>query len=196
MMTQFPRMVHKSGALKLAGMVLVMMLVMPLTMTQFAWDKFSGGSFVFVVAVMAVWYLGALWLLGMGLTALHTIRIEDGCILVCMGPLTLRRIPCEQIRTVGLGYMPARMRERAEPAKMLVLSVEGLDQLEARGAKQRPEAQTYTMLARLGISRESSHFPARLAIATRVSRAKLYVERTTESESALRRCLPGAKFLL
>lgn len=196
MMTQFPRVVNKSGSLKLAGMVLLMMLAMPLSMTQFAWDKFNGAGFVFTVAVMVVWYLGALWMLGMGLTALHTIRIEDGYILVCLGPVTLRRIPCEQIRTVGLGFMPIRIKERTAPPKMLVLSTESLELLEERGAKRRIDSQPYVMLARLGIGQESSHLGARLRLAARVSRAKLYVEQTAVSEAALRRALPGAVFLV
>lgn len=166
-----------------SGIALVLMVLMgPVILRRL--DLSAGWTAVniFEAAVVALWYAIMLWSLGSGFAALQTIRIEDGMILVCLGPIVCRRIDCTTIQTVGVGKPAVRLKNVQYP-DLLQLYTQPLAELEEKGAKLTKDSY-------------ESHPAARAWVRSHPHRAKVYMERTPESEAALRRALPGAAFLL
>lgn len=183
MMTQFPRIRDKRGMLLFSGIVLVLMVLMgPVILRRL--DLSAGWTLgnILEAAVALFWYAIMIRMLGYGFAAVQTVRIEDGMILLCLGPVVCRRIDCGTIRTVGVGKPAVRLKNVQYP-DLLQLYTQPLAEMEEKGAK-------------LSQNSWESHPAARAWVRSHPHRAKVYMERTAEAEAALRRALPGAAFLV
>ena len=147
---------------------------------------------IFIVLFIFCWYGGLLVFTLFGLRWVHTIEIDNIEIRVCLGRLVLRRIPLEQIKTVGLSALYSRS---SIIFLELVLSSYDLDELAERGQKYLNKRSVRKWMSEAGISLQDPHAAAKACLFESRKAVVLKMERTMEAESILRLHLHSAVFL-
>lgn len=191
-MHRFSRYEEKGYGLLMAGFGLIVSVHAAKAM--FPLDLGDGPLFlkIFIILFLSCWYGLLLCFILYGLRSLHTIEIDDQEIRVCLGRLVLRRIPLEQVKTVGISAQYART---GITYLELVLSRYAPDELEERGQRYLKKRRVRHWMTRAGISSQGYWPAARACLFDSSKAVTLRMERTTEAESILRLHLHSAAFL-
>ena len=162
--------------------------------TMFPLDLGDGPLWLkmFIILFLSCWY-GLLFVFILyGLRSVHTIEIDELEIRVCLGRLVLRRIPLEQVRTVGISVQYSR----TDICYLeLALSRYVPDELEGRGQKYLKKRRVRKWMLRAGVPCQGPYSAARACLFDSYKAVLLRMERTMEAESILRLHLRSATFL-
>ena len=191
-MHRFPRYQEKGYGLIMAGFGLFM--AVHAAKSMFPLDLGDGPLFLKIVITLflACWYGFLLVFILYGLRSVHTIEIDDLEIRVCLGKLVLRRIPLEQVKTVGISVQYSKT-DIAYPE--LVLSRYTPDELEEKGKRYFKKRRVRKWMTLAGVPSQGSWSAARACLFDSYKAVLLRMERTTEAESILRLHLRSAAFL-
>lgn len=194
-MKQFPRFRNR-GYFLLCGIGALVMLV-GAARNLFPLDFGSTPTWarIFVTVLLVCWFsiVGSALLLS--LAGLHTIRIGHGEIQICLGRLVLRRISCEQVKTVGTSIFAAQRGVNPSCLYLLVLSSHSAETLNEKGQKSLHSMDSrrnspYAMHPLTG-----PRAAARAYLLNHYLRSLLWLEYSPEAEAALRETLTTTVFL-
>ncbi len=191
-MHRFPRYQEKGYGLLMAGFGLFMAIQAARSM--FPLDLGNGPlwSKIFIILFLTFWYGFLFVFILHGLRSVHTIEIDDLEIRVCLGRLVLRRIPLEQVKSVGISVQYSKTDISYLE---LVLSRYAPDELEAIGQKYLKKRRVRKWMTRVGVPCQGSQAAARACLFDSYKAVLLRMERTTEAESILRLHLRSVVFL-
>ena len=152
-------------------------------------------SKVIVVVFMTCWYGLLLIFFLYGLSWAQTIEINDLEIRVCLGNFVVRRIPLENVKTVGISVVYANKGSHIVNW-MLVLSEKDRHELEEKGQKYLKRRSVRYWMSKASVSSEGAYASARAFLFQSRKGELLRTEWTEETEAILRQRLPFATFLL
>ena len=122
----------------------------------------------------------------LGLCALHTIEMDRNEIRVCMGSVVLRRIPKEQIKTVGVSVLFGRGNKNPNMV-LLVLSSKTVEELNEKGKKRLEKSFVAERMFQMGVLPEGNYAGARAYLFEHFVGAPLWLEDSVEAREMLRK---------
>lgn len=191
-MHRFPR--YREKGFGLIGSAFGLFMLIQAASRMFPMDLGDGPllSKLFIILFLSCWYGFLFLFILLGLRSMHTIEIDNMEIRVCLGRLVLRRIPLEQVRTVGISVQYSKT-DICYPE--LVLSRYAPDELEERGRKYLKKRRVRRGMLRVGVPCQGPYSAARACLFDSYRAVLLRMELTAEAESILRLHLRSVTFL-
>ncbi len=149
---------------------------------------------VFLAVFLVLWCGFGLMVVYILLCALETVRLEGEQLLLCLGPLVLRRVEAGQIRSVSLAAAYDRAH-RAPMYSILVLSKATVPELNKKGAKLLKSIPRISYMAGAGVSPHGPNAGARAYLYENFPFQALWLEYSEEALRDLRSHLPRAVYL-
>lgn len=194
-MKQFPRFRNR-GYFLLCGIgVLVMLVGAARSLFPLDFGSTPTWARIFVTVLLVCWFsiVGSGLLLS--LTGLHTVRIGHGEIQICLGRLVLRRISCEQVKTVGTSIFAAQRGVNPSCLYLLVLSPHSADTLNEKGQKSLRSMNAHRNAPYAMHPLTGPFAAARAYLLNHYLGSLLWMEYSPEAEAALRQTLTTTQFL-
>lgn len=194
-MTKLPRVRSRLHLLIFGGATLYASFLLASAITRMKLDI----MLILALPVIAIWVFMAGIAIWAGLAALQTIRLDNENLRVCIGPITLRRIPLARIKTVGVSRMPLTTRAIWHPdacKRVLVLSFMTADELIRMGEKSLQDPKIQRDMEKDGLSVTDSLAPARAFVMQKPLRHALWIQDSPKAETALREYLTTTIFIL
>lgn len=149
----------------------------------------------FLIVFMAVYWGSLVWMFFLGLTALQTVELERDELRILIGPVVLKRISTDSIKTVGRNAMYGR--NHSSPTMLfLVLSDKSPEELNERGTKRLKNKWLCQQMLQSGVLPEGPYAAAKAHLFEHFLRTPLWIEDSEETLEILRKVLLSAKFLV
>ena len=131
---RIPRVRNKRKPLERSACVLLFIAFVISRLSGY--DHFQGSLFtdIFEVGFFTIYFGGLVWMLLPGLTALQSVEIDREEIRVYLGPLRIRRIPTNAVRSVMRSTKYGEWKNAA-PVFVLLLQLESPAQRRERGER-------------------------------------------------------------
>lgn len=195
-MESIPRARSRSRFLKT---LLIALLFFPPGIKMMVFDTSYKGVPVFVMPILLVivvgWISAFLWMLLFGLTGLHSVQIDHEELKLCLGPLVLKRIPTDRIKTVGLCAVSAGKTWSID-TYFLVLSEKPPEELNEKGKKALKSKNVLKRMRDSEVTADGPYAAAKAYLFDHCFRELLWIEDSLEVREVLRRYLSGVKYLL
>lgn len=196
-MQRLPRLVQKDHYFILAGGAVMMLLMAGCSLWDLSFETTPPWAIALCVVFLSVWFGVIGWFASFGIVALQSVEIDRDEIRVCLGPVVLRRIPIEAIRTVGIGVMQNKDRHSHgySTEVFLVLSRYAADELNEKGRRFLHSSRTERLSQDAPVTPKGPYAAAKAYLLRYIFRNLLWVHYTSEMEAALRKRLNTALFL-
>ena len=198
-MLKLPRVVNKGFHLAFAGFAGFMMVIAANGLLNTSFDTTPPWAMIICIAFLATWFGVVGWFAFSGLVALQTIELDRGEIRVRLGSIVLRRIHAEQVKTVGIGALSNKNKNRYglyNGTVYLVLSEHSPETLNEKGKRFLHSNETAKLMQFSPVKLDGFYAAAKAYLLNHIFRSLLWVEYTHEMETALRTHLTTAIFLL
>ena len=193
-MTRIPRVKEKAYYLLFSTVALFMGISVGKNILPASYDNVPVVILPFLVAFIGVWFGFVIYMFLYGLSALQTLEMDRDEIRIRMGPLVIRRIPTDRIKTVGL-YVTFN-RANTEPSMfMLALSLRTPEELNEKGQRKLRNSQIKKRMLRAGIIPEGKYAGAKACLFERFPGLMLWVEDSEEARQLLKQNLTTTVFL-
>ncbi len=150
----------------------------------------------FVVLFFTAYFGALLWFFLVGLTAFQTIELNRDEIRLRLGPLVLKRIPTDTIKTVGVCALYSKNSRTVPDMRCLVLSDKSPEELNEKGQKRLKNKKLRNLMQNEGVAAEGAYAAAKVYLFEHLFFAPLWIEQSDEAQQALREVLLCARFLV
>ena len=198
-MLKLPRVVNKGFYLAFAGFAGCMLVMAVKGLWDTSFEDTPPWAMVLSITFLATWFFIVARFVLSGLVALETIELERDEIRVCLGPIVLRRIHAEQVKTVGIGVIRSKDKDQYGLYKgtvYLVLSKHSPETLNDKGKRFLHSSETARLMQVFPVKLDGFYAAAKAYLLNHVFHSLLWVEYTYEMEKALRTHITTAIFLL
>ena len=156
-----------------------------------SYDNVPSVILPFVILFVCAWIGFAVYAAFYGLSGLQTIKIDREEIRICLGPLVIKKIPTERIKSVSVSHM----FDKTRPVFFLVLSKYTAEELNPKGEKLLKRKQFTSFMFQSGIPAEGRYAGAKAYLFKNTLHSILWIEDTDEVRAILRKYLHGTVFL-
>ncbi len=194
-MTRIPRVTEKPYYLLFSAVALFMGISAGKNILPASYDNVPMVILPFLFAFIGVWFGFVIYMFLFGLSALQTLEMDRDEIRVRMGPVVIRRIPTDRIKTVGLNVM--FNRANTEPSVfLLALSSRTPEELNEKGLRKLQKPQIKKRMLRAGVIPEGKYAGAKACLFERFPGLMLWVEDSEEARRLLKKNLTTTVFLI
>lgn len=160
-----------------------------------SYDNVPAVILPFLIAFLVAWFGFILFAFFHGLTALQTVSMNRDEIRVCIGPVVVRRITTDRIKTVGLSVEFGR-GDVSPSMFYLVLSGKLPEELNEKGIRKLNKSYHCQKMGRAGVAPDGKYAAAKAYLFDNYLGAALWIEDSEEARQMLKKNLTTAVFLI
>ena len=164
------------------------------TVFSASYDSVPSAIMPFIIAFLSAFFLFVLFNFFYGLTALHTIEISSEELRVRLGPVTLKRISADRVKTVGIFAEP-HSRGNSTLLYLLLLIDKPRDELNQKGQKYIKRKALLREMEQVGLSATGPDAAAKAYLFACHRRSLLWIEDSKQTREVLHRYLSSAEFI-
>lgn len=165
------------------------------TVFSASYDSVPSVIMPFVVVFLASFFLFVLINFFYGLTALHTIEVSTEELRVYLGPVTVKRISAERVKTVGIMAEP-HSKGNTTLLYLLLLTDKSKEELNQKGQKYLRRRDLLRRMEQAGLPATGPDSAAKAYLFASRRRSLLWIEDSKQTREVLRRYLSGVESLI
>lgn len=165
------------------------------TVFSASYDSVPSVIMPFIVVFLASFFLFVLVNFFYGLTALHTIEISTEELRVYLGPVTVKRISAERVKTVGIMAEP-HSKGNTVLLYLLLLTDKSKEELNQKGQKYLRQRDLLRRMEQAGLPATGPDSAAKAYLFASRSSSLLWIEDSKQTREVLRTYLSGVEYLI